>query len=83
MFKGKPSQLKYLDMECKFKPLVELDDKPDNKEPKETKELIEEIDGLHCKICKTKWKNQEDFDAHLKRRFHIEQIGTDYGSMIK
>ena len=74
MFKGNPNQLRNLDMECKFKPLEELEDKPDNKEPKETKELIEEVDGLHCKVCKTKWKDQEDFDSHLTRRFHMEQM---------
>jgi 16S rRNA G966 N2-methylase RsmD len=74
MFKGRPSQLKNLDMECEFKPLEELEDKPINDEPKETEELIEEIDGLHCKICKTRWKDQEDFDWHLKRRFHMEQM---------
>ena len=56
------------------KSIAELDDKPINAEPKETEELIEEEDGLHCKVCKTKWKDQEDFDSHLTRRFHMEQV---------
>ena len=27
-----------------------------------------------CDVCKTTWKNKEEYESHLTRRFHLEQM---------
>ncbi len=73
-FKGDTNKIKPMDMKAnEFKPLTSLKIEKIERD-EQTGEVKEKVNELLCDICGYLAPHKEEFEAHLKRRNHMERI---------